>query len=65
MKTDRSRLSRRAELIPRPTERTLCLADLVQALHSVARDDAEVAAVLEYMLSVGHIRLARTEALAA
>lgn len=49
----------------KPDLKTLCLFDLVQALHAVARNDAEVAAVLDYMLREGHVRLAREEALAA
>jgi hypothetical protein len=65
MKIDRTNVSGQLELLPVEQPRTLCLADVVRALHAVARDDAEAAAVLEYMLSEGHVRLAGAEALAA
>jgi hypothetical protein len=65
MKTDRDRLSERPELALEAQPQALRLVDLVQAVRAFARNDAEIAAVLEYMLHEGHLRLAQLEALAA
>jgi hypothetical protein len=43
----------------------MLLLDLVNALNAVARNDAEVLEVLEYMLAMGHVRFVGHEALAA
>jgi len=45
--------------------RSLLFLDLVSAVNAVAHSDAETLAVLEYMLSAGHVRFTGQEALAA
>jgi hypothetical protein len=68
MKTPPRRIVRRATAdrdAKAQNGRSLLFLDLVSAVNAVAHSDAETLAVLEYMLSAGHVRFMGQEALAA